>query len=252
MKMRLHIKPARRIREKEPAERLFRDGSVSTAAVLAPVLLLPIVIKGERPGTGAESQAAWSIDTEKKAIQDARAGDPHAFGMLYENYSEFVYRRCLRLTHDPVIAEDLSQDVFVQVWRKIATFRGSSSLKTWLHRVATNVVFMHLRKNRRRASQVQYDSCALGERSLEESFSSPPSRLDDRMLLSQTVSVLPPGHRAVLMLHDVDGYKHEEIARILGIPSGTSKSNLHRARRQIRTVFERRQTRPFTMQQEVA
>jgi len=80
----------------------------------------------------------WSVETEKIAIENARNGDPNAFQMLYENYSRYVYRRCLRFTHDPATAEDLSQDVFIQVWRKISSFRGDSTFKTWLHPIATN------------------------------------------------------------------------------------------------------------------
>jgi RNA polymerase sigma-70 factor, ECF subfamily len=190
------------------------------------------------------------FETEKSAIRNAQNGDPNAFQILYESYSQYVYSRCLRLTRDPAIAEDLSQDVFIQVWKKISTFRGQSKFKTWLHRVATNIVFMYLRKNQRQPALDEHNQHARDERKLEERFSSPASDLDDNLLLYQTISVLPPSHRAVLMLHDVDGYKHDEIARILGIPSGTSKSSLHRARYRIRTAFGRPPSRWLPGQQE--
>jgi RNA polymerase sigma-70 factor (ECF subfamily) len=183
---------------------------------------------------------AWSIETEEAAIQNARAGDQHAFQLLYENYGPYVYRSCLRLIGDPATAEDLRQDVFVQVWKRISTFRGRSKFKTWLHRVVTNMVYMHLRKKQRRPAVESYTPPPGDDRTLEERLPAHPSDLDDRLLLCQTISVLAPKYRAVLILHDVDGYEHEEIARILDIPSGTSKSTLSRARRQIRTVLQRR------------
>jgi RNA polymerase sigma-70 factor (ECF subfamily) len=181
----------------------------------------------------------WSGETERAVIGKARAGDLNAFGMLYDNYSQNVYSRCLRLTKDPEAAEDLRQDVFIQAWRKISDFRGDSRFGTWLHRVTTNVVFMHFRKKRRHPEDNQITGHANDEWSFEKLLSSGPPQLDNRLLLTQAVSALRPGYRAVLMLHDVDGYKHEEIARILGIPLGTSKSNLYRAHRQIRSRLNR-------------
>lgn len=181
---------------------------------------------------------AWSVETEKTAIPKARNGDAHAFAMLYQNYSDYVYRRCLRLTGDPLVAEDLSQDVFVQVWRKLSTFHGQSKFKTWLYRVATNIVYTYWRRKRRIAPPEPWQRHPEDERTLERCVASPSSQLDYHVLLRQAVSVLAPQHRAVLMLHDADGYTHEEIARILGIPSGTSKSNLSRARRKIRITLE--------------
>jgi RNA polymerase sigma-70 factor (ECF subfamily) len=181
----------------------------------------------------------WSGETEKKVIGRARAGDLHAFGMLYDNYSKNVYSRCLRLTKDPDTAEDLRQDVFIQAWKKISNFRGDSRFGTWLHRVTTNIVFMHFRKKKRHPEESPISRRVKDQWSFEEQLSSGPPQLDNRLLLTQAVSALRPGYRAVLMLHDVDGYKHDEIALILGIPPGTSKSNLYRAHRQIRSRLNR-------------
>ncbi len=181
----------------------------------------------------------WSGETEKKVIGRARAGDLHAFGMLYDNYSKNVYSRCLRLTKDPDTAEDLRQDVFIQAWKKISDFRGDSRFGTWLHRVTTNIVFMHFRKKNRHPEESPISRRLNDQWSIEELISSGPPQLDNRLLLTQAVSALRPGYREVLMLHDVDGYKHDEIARILGIPPGTSKSNLYRAHRQIRSRLNR-------------
>ena len=181
----------------------------------------------------------WSGETEKTVIGKARAGDLNAFSILYDNYSQNVYCRCLRLTKDPDAAEDLRQDVFIQAWKKISNFRGDSRFSTWLHRVTTNTVFMHFRKKKRHPEESPISRRINDQSSIEELLSSGPPQLDNRLLLSQAVSDLRPGYRAVLMLHDVDGYKHDEIAEILGIPSGTSKSNLYRAHRQIRSRLKR-------------
>jgi len=181
----------------------------------------------------------WSGETEKKVIGKAKAGDSHAFGMLYDNYSQHVYSRCLRLTKDPDAAEDLKQDVFIQAWKKISNFRGDSRFGTWLHRVTTNIVFMHFRKKKRHPEESPINRHFNDQWSIEELVSSGPPQLDNRLLISQAVSDLRPGYRAVLMLHDVDGYRHDEIARILGIPPGTSKSNLYRAHCQIRSHLKR-------------
>ncbi len=194
----------------------------------------------------------WSVEMEKTTIPRARNGDPHAFAVLYRNYSDYVYRRCLRLTGDPLIAEDLSQDVFVQVWRKLSTFHGQSKFKTWLYRVATNMVYTYWRRNRRTSPPEQWTPRAEDKRTLERCADSGSSRLDDHVLLRQAVSVLAPQHRAVLMLHDADGYTHEEIARILGIASGTSKSNLSRARRRIRITLGPADSGPPSARQQAA
>jgi RNA polymerase sigma-70 factor, ECF subfamily len=186
-----------------------------------------------------EFRMNWSGETEKAVVGKARAGDLSAFGLLYDNYSQNVYSRCLRLTKDPDAAEDLRQDVFIQAWKKISGFRGDSRFGTWLHRVTTNMIFMHFRKKKRHPEENQTSRRVKDQWPFEELLSSGPPQLDNRLLLTQAVSTLRPGYRAVLMLHDVDGYKHDEIARILGIPPGTSKSNLYRAHRQIRSRLKR-------------
>jgi len=183
-----------------------------------------------------EFRMNWSAETEKAVVGKARAGDLSAFGLLYDNYSQNVYSRCLRFTKDPDTAEDLRQDVFIQAWKKMSHFRGDSRFGTWLHRVTTNMIFMHFRKKKRHHPEENQISRRVKDQWVfEELVSSGPPQLDNRLLLRQAVSQLRPGYRAVLMLHDVDGYKHNEIARILGIPPGTSKSNLHRAHRQMRS-----------------
>ena len=181
----------------------------------------------------------WSVERENDAIQRAREGDPNAFQALYENYGRYVYGRCLQLTRDPVVAEELSQDVFLQIWRKISGFRSQSKFKTWIYKVTTNTALLHLRKNRQQPAPERRNLPANDDRALEERLSAPDSHLDDQLMILQTMTMLPPAHRRVLMLHDVEGYNHSEIARILDIPAGTSKSNLSRGRRKMRALFQR-------------
>ena len=181
---------------------------------------------------------AWSAEAEDDAIRNARQGDPHAFQRLYENYSSYVYHRCLRLTGDPGMAEDLRQEVFVQVWKGISKFRGDSKFKTWLYRVATNMAYMYLRRTQCRPKMEQYNPLAEDVEIEEEKISSHLFHPEDGLLLGQAMKVLAPKHRAVLVLHDCKGYKHTEIATILGIPCGTSKSILFRARREVRSALQ--------------
>jgi RNA polymerase sigma-70 factor (ECF subfamily) len=186
-----------------------------------------------------EFRMNWSGETEEAVVGKARAGDLSAFGLLYDNYSQNVYSRCLRITKDPNAAEDLRQDVFIQAWKKISDFRGDSRFGTWLHRVTTNILFMYFRKRKRHPEENQFSRRANDQLPLEELLSSGPPQLDNRMLLTQALSALRPCYRAVVMLHDIGGYKHKEIAKILDIPPGTSKSNLYRAHRQIRSGMNR-------------
>jgi RNA polymerase sigma-70 factor, ECF subfamily len=179
----------------------------------------------------------WSLESEKETVQRAREGDPNAFQALYKIYGRYVYGRCLQLTRDPVVAEELSQDVFLQIWRKISGFRGQSKFKTWVYKVTTNTVLLHLRKNRQHPPPERCYASPNDDRALEERLSTHDWRPDDQLMFLQAMTLLPPVHRRILMLHDIEGYKHSEIARILDIPAGTSKSNLSRGRRQIRTLF---------------
>ena len=183
----------------------------------------------------------WLIETEKAIIQKVREGDPQAFEILYAKYHTYVNCLCLRFISDTRISEDLCQDIFVKVWKKIHTFRGASRFKTWLHRIAMNTVYMHFRLQKNRPPLHDTNLPGRDERTVEDRVSVSPSYLTDHRLLCQTMSVLRPSYRAILKLHDIAGYKHEEIAKILRIPSGTSKSHLHRARRQIRDMIEKPQ-----------
>jgi RNA polymerase sigma-70 factor (ECF subfamily) len=200
--------------------------------------------KEERPQKGKLTQAKKVIAsgmTEAEAIDRAKAGDAEAFSGLYGLHKRRVYSLCLRMTGNTAEAEDLTQEAFLQLYRKIATFRGESAFSTWLHRLAVNVVLMHLRKK------------GLPEISLDEALE--PQHEDgpkkdigardnvlagsiDRVNLERAIESLPPGYRIIFVLHDVEGYEHNEIAEMMGCSIGNSKSQLHKARMKLRDLLK--------------
>ena len=178
--------------------------------------------------------------SEADAIERAKQGDAEAFETLYRLHKRRVYSLCLRMTANTASAEDLTQEAFLQLFRKIATFRGESAFSTWLHRMAVNVVLMQLRK--KGLSVVPLEETIETE---EESHKKEPGAEDvrlagsiDRLQLEHAVENLPPGYRAVFLLHDVEGYEHNEIARIVGCSIGNSKSQLHKARMKLRELLK--------------
>ncbi|HEY6122454.1 MAG TPA: RNA polymerase sigma factor [Pyrinomonadaceae bacterium] len=168
--------------------------------------------------------------------------DLQSFEELFKLHYGRVYAVCLRMTGNRAEAEDLCQEVFVQVFRKLNTFRGESAFTTWLHRLTVNHVLMHFRKKRSRREDLTED----GE--LPEQVTKVrdiPTRLPilDRLALDEAIVKLAPGYRAVFVLHDVEGLQHIEIANILGCSVGTSKSQLHKARLKLRRLL-RQSTHP--------
>ena len=172
--------------------------------------------------TALSERRATSVDIEAGWIARARAGDGAAFERLYRRHVDRVYGLCMRLTNGNVRqAEQHTQDAFVRAWEKLDSFRGTARFGTWLHRLTVNVVLGEKRQLKRWTS-------------LEDTDLEPASVRDQaglRMDLEQAVARLPAGARTVLILHDVEGYKHSEIAEMTGIASGTSKAQLHRARK---------------------
>lgn len=172
-------------------------------------------------------------------VRLAAAGDLKAFEDIYKTYHRRVYSRCLRMTRNVSEAEDLTQDVFVQLFRKLKTFRGESSFSTWLHRMTVNAVLMHFRKPVVKSEQTTYDGDdqheILSGRQTAGAFS-----VLDRISLDEALAKLAPGYRAVFILHDVEGYEHSHIGEILGCSVGTSKSQLHKARLRLRTLLRKR------------
>ncbi len=164
------------------------------------------------------------------------------FEELFKLHHGRVYGVCLRMTGNTAEAEDLSQEVFVQVFRKLGTFRGESAFTTWLHRLTVNHVLMHFRKSRRRREQLTEDG-ELPERIIKGRNVLANVPVLDRLALDEAIVQLSPGYRAVFVLHDIEGLQHTEIANILGCSAGTSKSQLHKARMKMRCLL-RQQTHP--------
>jgi RNA polymerase sigma-70 factor (ECF subfamily) len=172
-------------------------------------------------------------------VRLAAAGDLKAFEDIYKTYHRRVYSRCLRMTRNVSEAEDLTQDVFVQLFRKLKTFRGESSFSTWLHRMTVNAVLMHFRKPVVKSEQTTYDGDDQHE-TLSGSQTAGTFSVVDRISLDEALAKLAPGYRAVFILHDVEGYEHSQIGEILGCSVGTSKSQLHKARLRLRTLLRKR------------
>lgn len=173
------------------------------------------------------SRSAVDADEESSLICRARERDQQAFAELYHRHVGRVHALCRRMTGNVARAEDLTQAVFIQLWRKIALFHGDSAFTSWLHRLTVNTVLMDFRATDRREARVFGTD---DPRLLETPNShSPPSGL--RLDLEQAIARLPPKARAVFVLHDVEGYTHEEIASFMDLETGTTKAQLHRARK---------------------
>jgi RNA polymerase sigma-70 factor, ECF subfamily len=172
-------------------------------------------------------------------VTRARRGDEAAFEALFECHKRRVYSLCLRMTRSAADAEDLTQQVFLQVFRKIATFRGESKFSTWLHRLAVNEVLIHLR--RQRPAPVSLDEIDVArEDPVPRQYLDNDRRLMgtvERTDLERAIAALSPGYRTAFFLFDVEGYEHHEIARLMNSSVGNSKSQLHKARRKLRDWF---------------
>jgi RNA polymerase sigma-70 factor, ECF subfamily len=178
---------------------------------------------------------------EKEIIRQAQEGDAGAFERIYRRYNRRVYALCLRMTKNQATAEDLTQEAFLQVFRKIHTFRGESAFFTWFHRLTVNVVLMSLRKRRGMevSWQCQHEHDGESAARVQEAGAADPtlSGLFDRENLNRALSRMPKGYKRVLVLHDVFGYEHNEIAVALECSTGNSKSQLHKARERMRSLL---------------
>jgi RNA polymerase sigma-70 factor, ECF subfamily len=177
---------------------------------------------------------------EAAAIERAKQGDAEAFQALYDRHKRRVYSLCLRMTANTAEAEDLTQEAFLQLYRKIATFRGESAFSTWLHRLSVNVVLMHLRRKSLPVVSLEETTQGGEEDTPRKDFGAEDLALAgsiDRMQLQKAVDDLPPGYRTIFVLHDVQGYEHNEIAEMVGCSIGNSKSQLHKARMKLRDLL---------------
>jgi RNA polymerase sigma-70 factor (ECF subfamily) len=178
-----------------------------------------------------------SIDHDRRAaewrlVQDARAGDLAAFERLYRENERRVFALCMRLSSDPALAEELTQEVFVRAWRKLGSFRGESAFSSWLYPLTVNVALTERRSRMRRLARiVPTDDGATLE------APAPPETPEAGFDIERALADLPPGARRVFVLHDIEGRTHEEIASLLGLAPGTSKAQLHRARKLLREAL---------------
>jgi len=202
-----------------------------------------------RPGTECASKkvarqvsaAASNGRSEAEIMERARGGEAAAFESLYQSHCKRVYAICLRMLGNTTDAEDLTQEAFLLLFRKLHTFRGESAFSTWLHRLVVNTVLMHLRKKSLPVVSMEAGPAPDGETA--------PSSVDiaasdlilegsiDRINLRRCIAQLPAGSRVIFVLHDIEGYQHHEIAEMLGRSEGVSKSQLHRARKRLRELL---------------
>ncbi len=175
--------------------------------------------------------------SDYELAQMSGKGDMEAFAQIYQRHNRRVYSVCLRMSGNAAEAEDLVQDVFVQLFRKIGSFRGESAFTTWLHRLSVNQVLMHFRKRAVRKEKTS-ESDELPEQITIGTENPRRMPVLDRIGLDRAIARLARGYRTVFMLHDVEGYEHAEIARMLGCSVGTSKSQLHKARMKLRGLLK--------------
>jgi RNA polymerase sigma-70 factor (ECF subfamily) len=158
-------------------------------------------------------------------VRRVQQGDLGAFEPLYRRHAGRTYALCLRLTGDRMAAAERVQDVFVRVWERIRSYRGDSAFTSWLHRLTVNVVLTDMRSTKRREARIMLDDTPIAE--------APAVRIDERMDLDAAVMRLPPGARVVFVLHEIEGYSHDEIASLLGLASGTVRAQLWKARQML-------------------
>ena len=175
---------------------------------------------------------SYAIDPD---VALAAAGDRRAFERLYRQHVSRVFSLCARMVPYRTRAEELTQDVFVRAWEKLHLFRGESAFGTWLHRMTVNVVLNARKTEGRQRDRFEDDEEGDGI----DGLAARPYAPGDRMDLEQAIAKLPKGARRVFTLHDVEGYKHEEIAEMLGVTTGATKAQLHRARLLLREALSR-------------
>ncbi len=190
---------------------------------MGPGVVAPAGEAAGRRGTGVTTDVALAI-----------AGDARAFERLYRAHVDRIFGLCVRMTGDRGAAEELTQDVFVRAWEKLRLFRGESAFGTWLHRLAVNVVLSARAASHRLGARETSDT---GEFSV---LAAPtPAAPGERADVEAAIARLPPGARHIFVLHDIEGYRHDEIGTMLGITAGGSKAQLHRARYLLREALAR-------------
>lgn len=189
-------------------------------------------------------------ESDVRLVERAQAGDIEAFEQLYRREVGRVYALCLRLTADTVRARELTQTVFVRAWDRLGSFRGDSQVSSWLHRIAVNEMLLESRSDRRRQARVilaednrggaehDWDGPVV-ERAPAGTGYALPADTETKIDLERAIAALPPGARTVFVLHDIEGYRHEEISRMTGSAEGTLRAQLHRARKLLMEALSR-------------
>jgi RNA polymerase sigma-70 factor (ECF subfamily) len=193
---------------------------------------------GSRSAAGKRLKNAGAA-SDFELTQAAGNGDMGAFEQIYQRHHRRVYSICLRMLQSPSEAEDLTQDVFIQLYRKIGSFRGDSAFTTWLHRMTVNQVLMHFRKRTVKFERTTEE----GETPVQiVAGTANPFKMPivDKIALDNAIAQLPTGYKNVFVLHDIEGFEHEEVAKILGCSVGTSKSQLHKARLKLRKLLKKK------------
>jgi len=199
---------------------------------------MPPQVPDSPPAPAAPTLSSHPLEAD--ALARAQAGDHQAFAQLYSLHKRRIYSLCLRMVGNVAAAEDLTQEAFLQLHRKIATFRGDSAFSTWLHRLAINVVLMHLRRKGLQVVSLDEAMEPAPEERPGRSFGAPDLTLSgtiDRLALQRAIDILPAGYRLIFVLHDIEGYEHNEIASMLDCSVGNSKSQLHKARLKLRDTL---------------
>jgi len=204
---------------------------------VAPILPVSLLDSTHIPEPGFKRLASPIKLRLDDVLVQAQAGNPDAFAALYYRHKKRIFSLCMRMVHDSFLAEDLMQETFVQLHRKLSTFRGDSVFTTWLHRMTVNIVLMHLRK--RALPVVSLDNLMTdhSDGHYRRGFAATDLRqvgVVDRLTIDRAVATLAPGYRNIFLLHDVHGFEHREIASMEGCSLGNSKSQLFKARRALR------------------
>jgi RNA polymerase sigma-70 factor (ECF subfamily) len=187
---------------------------------------------------------------DRELVSLAQQGNVEAFGHLYEKNRTRIFALCVRMLKNRTIAEDLMQEAFLTAFAKLGSFRGDSAFSTWLYQIAVNNVLMYLRKGRRDTSvlftDLAHESSEDDHRERKELVTKDErlNVLADRVTLERAIEDLSPGYRLVLILHDIEGYEHNEIAEMLGCSLGNTKSQLHKARMRLRGMLIAKTTEP--------
>ncbi|RXH57024.1 RNA polymerase sigma factor RpoE [Granulicella sibirica] len=207
--------------------------------LVPPVDAPPATPEPAKPNSGLFKRNP-PIAGEAEAIEAAKNGDAEAFSKLYALHKRRVYTLCLRMLGNVSEAEDMTQEAFLHLFRKLGSFRGESAFSTWLHRLTVNLVLMHLRKKGLNLVSLEETINPSEDDAPKRDFGSRDPMLSgsvDRVALERAVASLPPGYRMVFVLHDVEGFEHNEIATMLACSTGNSKSQLHKARLKLRELL---------------